>query len=566
MKNRLIQTGCMLLFSCYLMAQSPFIERVFDGQANTSMKCLAGKADFWVAGGSGGAWGQVLAPYFSITTDSSTIENFLPLLYEFEQGVIVPVEYGEIQDIEVLNDTSIYFVGWGTQCFDCVFTRGFLTRMSNQGLMYWQVNGNEFSDFKHIAIANQRIYIAYEYYNNNGIFCYSLDGDSLASYQFSVGKINDILCINDTQLIIAADSGISILDSNGNILHSYATAWPVQQLVYNDNKFLLKTNLGLFSTDTSFSTFNLVSAPQLSTIKGIASHNGKSVILGNNSSNDNPCIVVLDSSFAVLDSIVTNLDQATPISIALFDTSIAFIGLMDYARHSFLKTYSISGASLSKHDDIAVTNILVDSVTASGQPPHVTTTLFLQVEVTNFAAEEVRSFRLLSCHTPNCADGYFIFGWSGIQQTEHDSVVIPPGGTVIIPRSFKRIHTGPIYIIDACVMACSPNHRIDNFLPNNEYCTPFSWVNAQKPISISPFNIFPNPARHFIQLTLPADIRSYQLSIVDLFGRLVYQKECDDSNQIIELPDLAAGVYSVHVQSSDGRLQKTLIIGEQNEP
>ncbi|OUJ71097.1 FG-GAP-like repeat-containing protein [Hymenobacter crusticola] len=76
-------------------------------------------------------------------------------------------------------------------------------------------------------------------------------------------------------------------------------------------------------------------------------------------------------------------------------------------------------------------------------------------------------------------------------------------------------------------------------------------------------NLYPNPAHQAVQLRLPADLarRSVQLRVVNTLGQVVLEQNlAGQTAQEIQLPKLAAGVYNVQLGTSQGTVNKRLLV------
>jgi OOP family OmpA-OmpF porin len=63
--------------------------------------------------------------------------------------------------------------------------------------------------------------------------------------------------------------------------------------------------------------------------------------------------------------------------------------------------------------------------------------------------------------------------------------------------------------------------------------------------------IYPNPAQDFVSIDLPKNISQAQLSIYNLTGQLVLQKQIIQPNQTIPITELGNGIYIFVVESED---------------
>ena len=73
-------------------------------------------------------------------------------------------------------------------------------------------------------------------------------------------------------------------------------------------------------------------------------------------------------------------------------------------------------------------------------------------------------------------------------------------------------------------------------------------------------SIIPNPAQNFVNINLSKSIGSFDVSIVDIAGRLLLQQNLNQNQKTINTSDLANGVYTVWVQADGKMWSKKLII------
>ena len=71
-------------------------------------------------------------------------------------------------------------------------------------------------------------------------------------------------------------------------------------------------------------------------------------------------------------------------------------------------------------------------------------------------------------------------------------------------------------------------------------------------------SIYPNPAESFITLELSSDINVYDVSIIDLMGKEVYNSNSLTSMRI-DISDLEIGNYIIVVNSDSGKKLGKLI-------
>ncbi|MFT4600591.1 MAG: hypothetical protein ACI857_000767, partial [Arenicella sp.] len=73
------------------------------------------------------------------------------------------------------------------------------------------------------------------------------------------------------------------------------------------------------------------------------------------------------------------------------------------------------------------------------------------------------------------------------------------------------------------------------------------------------FNLYPNPTTGIFTVEMSDVLNDYQIFIIDLTGKIVYEAALTDSNSKIDVDGLAAGSYTVKLISGDIERQKILI-------
>jgi hypothetical protein len=80
---------------------------------------------------------------------------------------------------------------------------------------------------------------------------------------------------------------------------------------------------------------------------------------------------------------------------------------------------------------------------------------------------------------------------------------------------------------------------------------------------VNNFSIVPNPNKGIFDIQLKSVLNDYSISVYDTTGRLLFEKEYvnnNDLNQIITLNDPMKGVYLVSIRSQGDCLTKKIII------
>ncbi len=89
----------------------------------------------------------------------------------------------------------------------------------------------------------------------------------------------------------------------------------------------------------------------------------------------------------------------------------------------------------------------------------------------------------------------------------------------------------------------------------------FTSVLANDQFLATSFNVYPNPAKGFVNVSNTTDILINNAEIVDMNGRVVKtQKVANVTETQINTSDLANGVYMMKISTDRGNLTKKLVI------
>lgn len=73
-------------------------------------------------------------------------------------------------------------------------------------------------------------------------------------------------------------------------------------------------------------------------------------------------------------------------------------------------------------------------------------------------------------------------------------------------------------------------------------------------------SLYPNPASHNLQLTLPASWRGATVRILNVTGQLLLQRPLGTSGDAVDISSLAQGVYQVEIRHEEDRIIKQLVV------
>ncbi len=77
-------------------------------------------------------------------------------------------------------------------------------------------------------------------------------------------------------------------------------------------------------------------------------------------------------------------------------------------------------------------------------------------------------------------------------------------------------------------------------------------------VTTTDINVYPNPTNNIVTIDFN-DVNSRKISIIDCYGKLVYEKVSNRNVEILDIRDLSSGVYILHVVSSEGEIKKQIL-------
>jgi hypothetical protein len=72
--------------------------------------------------------------------------------------------------------------------------------------------------------------------------------------------------------------------------------------------------------------------------------------------------------------------------------------------------------------------------------------------------------------------------------------------------------------------------------------------------------LFPNPAREWVRLSFDPELVVESWEIRDMAGRLIQKGEALPTGAILPLPGFSSGMYILHFQTSEGMINKKLMV------
>lgn len=138
---------------------------------------------------------------------------------------------------------------------------------------------------------------------------------------------------------------------------------------------------------------------------------------------------------------------------------------------------------------------------------------------------------------------------SGSQNAVNGSIVIPNASALAVGST--RMRVGMSYV--GTFGAGTPPSACGTYAYGEveDYCVNLQLTDAVENFNaINTLHVFPNPAKEFLQLSIPSNIQKFRLRIISNEGRCVKQMTTD--SRIISTADLASGYYIIEVTTENG--------------
>ena len=130
--------------------------------------------------------------------------------------------------------------------------------------------------------------------------------------------------------------------------------------------------------------------------------------------------------------------------------------------------------------------------------------------------------------------------------------------------AFGNMNLGPLIPgtdLDLCISATAPNLPMETTLANNSSCEAIEIiVDTQEPITpTGALHVYPNPVNELLNVDLPEEARD--LHIFDALGSVLLHQQLAPNTHTttVDLKNLAAGVYTLQVETAQGLVSSTFV-------
>lgn len=87
--------------------------------------------------------------------------------------------------------------------------------------------------------------------------------------------------------------------------------------------------------------------------------------------------------------------------------------------------------------------------------------------------------------------------------------------------------------------------------------TPKSNSKSSKVPESKVFKIYPNPTRGIVLIEIPTTYEKVNVTVIDIYGKIVYKEQCQSGEALINLRDLSTGSYIVRLDDKDGNMKES---------
>ncbi len=374
------------------------------------------------------------------------------------------------------------------------------------------------------------------------------------------------------EIILCTINGIEILDASGNFISQPSlgfvpkfgySAPPSTYVFFNDDN--------IYETDSVFGIINQQNiSSNFDEVSSVAINSNGIYVAGQLASQSNTgSIIHFDNSLNFISS--TSIEETTIKALAVDGDTLLAAGQEDF-HHSYGLPYKVYGGFLKgfesdltkseRQNDVAITEILIDTsyVASLGFPDEVS--LKVSVRVKNNGSEDIK--RVSLSHTNPVP----FYTCTFTHEDKHFNVNISPNQDTLIYYGWltHKVFLSPPYIFDLCLLASSASY-LDDDHSNNVLCESY-WVTVgQEEITNSNYlTIFPNPTSDEVNISFELDKENdFSAVIYDVSGRQIAplgdQSYTSGKHQVSwDASAYPAGLYYCHITIGDETVVKKVSV------
>ena len=213
-------------------------------------------------------------------------------------------------------------------------------------------------------------------------------------------------------------------------------------------------------------------------------------------------------------------------------------------------------------EDIALLSLVKDSAYTIfyGNPVFTSGNAYLRVKakIKYLGTGKLTSFKLNAFERTaiECGNYYYQEEFTGLNVLPGDTVWVT--GTQFANKYISA--TSQTAQAQYCYYVSVPNEQVDKNLQDNQLCKNFDFVITSNQKNVKDevvLKLFPNPFNQHLQLQSDKILK--EVKLVNGLGQVVFTKSLNSTNEQLDLPELASGIYFVNVKTESGVVLKKLI-------
>lgn len=434
-----------------------------------------------------------------------------------------------------------------------------LLRLDGSGALTWQSTISEY-DVYHLTARSPTEHLAL--IGSYSVMITDLQGGAHESWPAPYWSIGTALWSNSNSFLVTTNNKICRLDLDGNKLDSLEFDDPVNDLRYLGNDLFALTNSSIFQIDEDLSIQAGYPIPA-------GAFSARDFMLGSEELliRADSAIVSWDESNGAQILIIPELLPGQKIVSAILNEGVlttANTVSMNNRTSGLMRAYLLDGTT-SEHDENVSISVEVDSAWFEHFPPTGGPgNLYYEkanasITLTNLGSSDLEDvlishesspyfwmgcdvpteeLRLSNAHLPNGADTTVVM---------HDLII-----------GWRLSNPGESSTREVCIVAQSPNNKVDRYGEDNESCQTVTFTNTVDigELKTAVLDVFPNPFTDHILLR-SSTTGPLNTTLFDATGREVFTSRTTSATgpTRIDLPVLTDGIY--FLRTNDGHEQRT---------
>lgn len=473
-------------------------------------------------------------------------------------------------------DNSFMCIGWYDGCDETDTSyRSFISKVLSDGTVqfYTPVKTkfqivNFFND--NLRTGLQHTDSSYYAFTDSVMYHFSKSGQYLSkSIGLGITNITSALLLPDSNILLSAKinsvSSLVKISPSGSIISQSTVPVLFSRLSFYGNQNILGLAQNLYKISP---TFSVISNSSLPAGEGIFNYQVLNDTVYTVGSNSDPVYRIMDTSFNSISQTTTSTGRVGQYGIAVKNN---FTAILNSANSStvFSANNTFSGLNVFPKfqsnnftHDAQVLRVEADSTQAllwNNPPiPAYLISLRANVCVRNNGSLPLTSVKLNSFIQYNiaCGSTYYQHSCSGFTVQPGDSVILNTGWIS------KNLSGGYGYspTVQFCIYTTLPDSANDRNISNDGICRNFTFhIDGLQDYSpgANRISVFPNPFKNSISIECNQDIE--KISLYDIRGKLLREETISAKNAVIDLNELAAGMYILRCKDKSGTVNRKII-------